>query len=240
MKNLKITPIEQHEELVRKQLTFQVKWNNIISSQSHISNGVKQGGCLSPTLFSVYMNELIEILRKNNIGCRYGSEYMGVFCYADDLSLLCPSFTGIKEMLKTCEDYAMKHNILFNAKKSQMLTFDHKSRISVKPILKMRNGEEIPYATECNHLDNILSTISDFPIVDHAVNDLYMRTNCLLADFSFTDSNTLSRLFNTYYTNIYSSPLWKHFDRKLLAPFYIAWRKCIRRVWKIPYFSHNV
>ena len=85
--------------------SFQVKWNNIISSQSHISNGVKQGGCLSPILFSVYMNELIKILRKNIIGCRYGSEYMGVFCYADDLSLLCSSFTGIKEMLKTCEDY---------------------------------------------------------------------------------------------------------------------------------------
>ena len=97
---------------------------------------------------------------------------MGVFCYADDLSLLCPSFTGTKEMLKTCEDYAMKHNILFNAKKSQMLTYDHKSRISVKPILKMKNGEEIPYVTECNHLDNILSTISDIPIVDHAVNDI--------------------------------------------------------------------
>ena len=58
---------------------------------------------------------------------------------ADDLSLLCPSFTGTKEMLKTCEDYAMKHNILFNDKKSQMLTFDHKSRILVKPILKMKN-----------------------------------------------------------------------------------------------------
>ena len=64
-----------------------------------------------------------------------------------------------------------------------MLTFDHKSRISVKPILKMKNGEEIPYVTEFNHLGNILSTISDFPIVDHAVNDLYMRTNCLLTDF---------------------------------------------------------
>ena len=46
---------------------------------------------------------------------------MGVFCYADDLSLLCPSFTGIKEMLKTCEDYAMKHNILFNVKKVKNL-----------------------------------------------------------------------------------------------------------------------
>ena len=112
-------------------------------------------------------------------------------------------------MLKTCEDYAMKHNILFNAKKSQMLTFDHRFRISVKPILKMRNGENIPYVTKCNHLGNILSTISDFPIVDHAVNDLYMRTNCLFADFSFMDSNTLSRLFNTYCTNIYGGPLWK-------------------------------
>ena len=98
--------------------SFQVKWNNIISSQSHISNGVKQGGCLSPTLFSVYVNELIEILRKNNIGCRYGSEYIGVFCYVDDLSLVCPSFTGIKEMLKTVEDYAMNHNIFLMPKKS--------------------------------------------------------------------------------------------------------------------------
>ena len=63
------------------------------------------------------MNEHIEILRKNNIFCRNGSEYTSVFCYADDLSSLCPSFTGIKEMLNTCEDYALKHNILFNAKK---------------------------------------------------------------------------------------------------------------------------
>ena len=49
--------------------SFQVKWNNIISSQSHVSNGVEQGGCLSPTIFSVYLNELIETSRKNNIGC---------------------------------------------------------------------------------------------------------------------------------------------------------------------------
>ena len=55
-----------------------------------------------------------------------------------------------------------------------MLTFDLKSKIFVKPIiLKMKNGEEIPCVTECNHLGNILSTISDFPFVDHAVNDLY-------------------------------------------------------------------
>ena len=46
---------------------------------------------------------------------------MGVFCYADNLRLLCLSFTGIKEMLRTCEIYADEHKILFNAKKNQLL-----------------------------------------------------------------------------------------------------------------------
>ena len=65
---------------------IQVKLNNLILMQSGISNGVKQGGCLSPTLFSVYLNKLIEILRSSNIGCRYGNHYIGVYCYADDIS----------------------------------------------------------------------------------------------------------------------------------------------------------
>ena len=43
---------------------------------------------------------------------------MGVFCYADNLSLLCPSYTGIKEMLRTCQIYADEHKMLFNTKKS--------------------------------------------------------------------------------------------------------------------------
>ena len=50
--------------------------------KSSISNRVKQGGCLSPNLFSVYLNKLIEILKKCNIGCRYRNHYMGVYCYA--------------------------------------------------------------------------------------------------------------------------------------------------------------
>ena len=44
--------------------SIQVKWNSIVSSNCYISNGVKQGGCISPTLFSVYLNGLIEKLRK--------------------------------------------------------------------------------------------------------------------------------------------------------------------------------
>ena len=70
---------------------------------------------------------------------------MGVFGYADDLSLLCPSFTGIKEMLNICEKYARKYDILFNATKSQLLYFGKDSNNdNIQPVLSMDNGKKIP------------------------------------------------------------------------------------------------
>ena len=86
---------------------IQSKWNGVLSDKCKISNCIKQGGCLSPSLFSIYLNNLILYLRTSNIGGKCRSEYMGVFGYADDLSLLCPSFTGIKEVLNVCEKYML-------------------------------------------------------------------------------------------------------------------------------------
>ena len=194
--------------------SIQVKWNSIVSAKCYISNGVKQGVCILPTFFCVYLNRLIETLRKKNIGCtcRYGSEFIGIYCYADDLSLLCPSFTGIKEMLRTCEIYAEEHKILFNAKMSQLLHFTKSSK-SKDPQLFMNDGSIILFVDTCNHLGNTISIKSDKIILENAINDLYMRTNCLLSDFSFSECSTLSHLFNTYCMNIYGSPLWKNYDK---------------------------
>ena len=38
--------------------------------------------------FSVYVDNLIRILRDSKIGCMYNNEYMGIFTYADNISLL--------------------------------------------------------------------------------------------------------------------------------------------------------
>ena len=37
---------------------IQVKWNTMIFTTCTISNGVKQGGCMSSTLFSIYLKVL--------------------------------------------------------------------------------------------------------------------------------------------------------------------------------------
>ena len=45
-----------------------IRWGNIVSSSFCVSNGVKQGGILSPTLFNVYMDSLSASLNSTDIG----------------------------------------------------------------------------------------------------------------------------------------------------------------------------
>ena len=47
----------------------------------------------------------------------------------------------------------------------------------------MNDGSIIPYVDTCNHLGNTISIKSDKIILDNAINDLYMRTNCLFVRF---------------------------------------------------------
>ena len=49
-----------------------VKWGSTLSSKFQVTNGVHQGGVLSPLLFYVYVNELSELLNKSGIGGNMG------------------------------------------------------------------------------------------------------------------------------------------------------------------------
>ena len=132
---------------------------------------------------------LIKNLKKSNIGCRYGSEYMGVYGYADDLSLLWLSFSGLKGMLNICERYANNKKITFNATKSQLLYFSKKDDpLHIKKsILRMKHGQIIPYVEKCIYLGNTLNSSSvEHAMLDSAIIDLNIKTNNLLSEFSFS------------------------------------------------------
>ena len=70
---------------------MKVRWESETSKSFSLQNGVKQGGCLSPMLFTVYFNILIKRLEYLGIGCHIGRRYCGVFGYADNLALVCPT-----------------------------------------------------------------------------------------------------------------------------------------------------
>ena len=94
-----------------------VRWGNIMSKGFKVSNGVRQGGILSPYLFNIYLDDLSVKLQKQYAGCKIVDKIINHLLYADDLVLMCPSFHGLQDLLDICGEYADNHDIKFNTKK---------------------------------------------------------------------------------------------------------------------------
>jgi retron-type reverse transcriptase len=71
-----------------------------------VMNGVKQGGILSPILFSLYIDELLEQLRASGCGCYVGTTFAGAFAYDDGIIILCPTKLAMKSQLNVALSYA--------------------------------------------------------------------------------------------------------------------------------------
>ena len=133
-----------------------VKWNSNTSTSFKVSNGVKQGGVISPSLFCLYIDDLLQKLSKCGIGCYVGPQYCGTLGYADDLVLICPTVSSTNAMLKICENYANAHSILFNCKKSQVIYFPCVKGTQPKGTLFL-NNEKLLYVDKAKHLGHMLS-----------------------------------------------------------------------------------
>ena len=50
-----------------------------------------------------------------------GGHYAGALAYADDITLISPSMTGLRKMSSICEQYASEYDSLFNRSLSRLL-----------------------------------------------------------------------------------------------------------------------
>ena len=99
-----------------------VRWNNSLSDSFCVSNGVWQGGVLSPILFAIYIDSLLEMLESSGVGCYYGGSFVGALAYADDVVLLAPWASALRLMLHICN---ILYVSVFNAAKTQLICFRH-------------------------------------------------------------------------------------------------------------------
>ena len=76
-----------------------VVWNSHVSDYFSISNGVKQGGVISPVMFNLYLDNLLISLKQSVLGCHINGTYMGALGYTDDITLPYPSLYGLNSLL---------------------------------------------------------------------------------------------------------------------------------------------
>ena len=84
---------------IRVNTVARVSWDNHLSQYFNLEKGVKQGGVLSPLLFTCYIDNVLIKLEESGYGCHIRHIFMGALSYADDITLLSPSLRGLNEML---------------------------------------------------------------------------------------------------------------------------------------------
>ena len=91
-----------------------VTWDNVLSRCFSMVYGVRQRGALSPVLFVVYVDDIIERLNDSKLGCFIGDLYLGCIMYADDLILISVSVSIMQQMIFICEKEAKYIDMKFN------------------------------------------------------------------------------------------------------------------------------
>ena len=92
--------------------TMYIKWGKFNSIYFKVSNGVRQGGVLSPKLFAVYIDDLSQDLAMCKSGCYINEQCMNHVMYADDICLLAPSAIGLQRLLDVCFDFSISNDIM--------------------------------------------------------------------------------------------------------------------------------
>ena len=215
-----------------------VVWNGSKSSKFDVTNGVKQGGVLSPILFCVYVDDLLKGLKKNGVGCYVGSIYCGAFGYADDIILLSPSVNGLQNMLNYCSSYANKYDIKFNSNKSKAIVFCKQKSVSICPTLFL-GGYPIDRVKSVTHLGhNLTENLGDDNHILSLVTDFNCKANSVLCNFNNISGDIKLKLFNSYCTSFYGAQLLD-VSKNTINKLEISWRKAIRKAFHLPCRCHN-
>lgn len=219
-----------------------ISWNGICSALFLVKNGVKQGGVISPVLFCIYIDRLLDLLRRSGFGCFVGRVFLGALAYADDIVLLAPTHRAMRNMLALCDRFADEYNVVFNAKKSKCLYITSRAKrlrfLSAPPQFTI-GGNNIEFVDKWLHLGHIISAVHDNKeeIISKR-NTLCGQINNVLCYFGKRDPITKLSLLKAYCSSFYGSVLWD-LSHPSMDVFCAAWRKGLRRVWNLPYNTHS-
>jgi len=212
-----------------------VQWGNQFSTSFNISNGVRQGGILSPLCFNVYMDDLSLLLNMSHTGCNFNNIFINHLSYADDMCIIAPSARSLQTLLDICQNYSMSHNITYNTAKSvcmyvKCLTF----KVDHIPQIKL-GGRTLDYVSSYRYLGCIISDVlTDELDIKRTIRGVYTRSNILIRKFNFCSFTVKQQLFQSYCTNFYCTQLWYKYSAASLNKIRVAFNNSCRHFLGYP------
>ena len=223
-----------------KDQSLSIRWNTCYSQPFSVSNGVRQGGVLSPILFTVYLDELFARLSNLGVGCHFGNTFVGGLGYADDIVLLAPSPSALRMLLRECEVFALQFGLTFNAAKTQLICFQRAKMKTFPPTgVFTFFGTHLTFSERVNHLGHMLHyTLDDSKDICRASSDLCRKANYLLHVFSKCSPLVKTKIIASHCLSLYGCMSWK-ISNKHIKALEVTLNNVLRKIWKLPRSCHT-
>ena len=190
-----------------------IKLNNYLTDWFDCKNGVRQGDTLSPTLFSIFINDLADEIKSLSKGIMVGDCEISILMYADDVVLLSNNADDLQSMLDKLNSWSSKWAIDINQSKSKVIHFRKQQCSKTNYDFRIGN-KHIEVASTYKYLGTYFSEFLTF--TQHA--DLLGESGgralgsviTKLKKNNFMNYSTYTKLYESCVTPIldYSSSIW--------------------------------
>ncbi len=109
-------------------IELQIKIGDKLTDAFQSNIGVRQGDNLSPTLFKIFINDLVDRIKdtENTHPVEIGEYIINALLYADDIVLLSTTKEGLQNTINVLKQYSDTWQLEVNLNKTKVLTFNEK------------------------------------------------------------------------------------------------------------------
>ena len=197
-----------------KHIKSRVKLDGNISVGFNCDLGVRQGECLSPFLFAIYLNDLEdEFYLKGSTGVDIGMLKLFILLYADDIIIFANTAEDLQTNLEILAEYCNRNRLVVNTGKTKIMIL-RCAGILPRDMKFYYNNCELAIVNKFSYLGIVFTTGGSFSVCQETLAGQGMKAifklNRLL--YNFTDITPKHRieLFDKLVTPIlnYGCEVW--------------------------------
>ena len=190
-----------------------VNMNGYLSEWFDISMGVRQGDTLSPTLFGIFIDDMVNDIKDLDKGIPISESKLSILLYADDVAIMAENENDLQTMLNQVSKWGHKWHIKFNNQKSQVVHYRKKRRNQTTFKFSLSN-HEIKVVDRYKYLGIILQENLDYTATSEVLAGAGGRALGFLLNkykkLNGLSYNTFTKLYKTCVCPIldYGSEIW--------------------------------
>ena len=144
-----------------------VRVEDRLSEAFTINTGLRQGCVLSPTLFSLYINDVVTTLKEKGYGLQCGSDTIPGLLFADDTGLLAHDEDSLRKSLNCLVEWCEEWGVGINVSKCGIMHMRKKGVVRSKMSYSI-GGKDLPLVSNYKYLG---CTVDEHLDLDDMVKD---------------------------------------------------------------------